>query len=160
VELEKRFWRNVKKTETCWIWTSRQTSDGYGHLKINGKERRAHRVAWELCIGIIPKYLLVCHRCDVPLCVNPAHLFLGTNGDNVRDSIAKGRWGHDPSTRIQKENYRKVGREEVKEIRQSGESNRILARRFRISNQQISKIKLRQQWKWVDSNRPSGEDSR
>lgn len=80
----------------CWIWTGTRLSAGYGVIRHEGKLVRAHRVSWEMNRGPIPEGKRVLHRCDVPFCVNPAHLFLGTQADNVSDMIAKGRenFGH------------------------------------------------------------------
>jgi HNH endonuclease len=91
--LPVRFWEKVQKTETCWVWTGTMETGGYGRINVGGKWQRAHRVAWELSIGPIQAGLCVCHRCDNPPCVNPAHLFLGTQRDNLRDMVAKGRQG-------------------------------------------------------------------
>jgi hypothetical protein len=76
----------------CWLWIGAASKDGYGVAKIKNAQLRAHRLAWQIFNGAIPRGLLACHRCDVPLCCNPAHLFLGTVSDNVRDAVAKGRW--------------------------------------------------------------------
>lgn len=89
---ESAFWERVDKSGDCWIWL-RGVSQGYGIVNRRGlPPERAHRVAYELCIGKVPKGLSVCHKCDNPRCVRPDHLFLGTQSQNIRDCIAKGRW--------------------------------------------------------------------
>lgn len=91
---EERFWCRVQKTDGCWLWTGKPTSDGYGCLKINDQAIRAHSYSYMLHKGEIPEGLFVCHDCpggDNPLCVNPDHLFLGTAQDNMTDRDAKGR---------------------------------------------------------------------
>jgi len=78
--------------DACWPWLA-STAKGYGQIKDGVRMRKAHRVAYALAHGAAPSELFVCHRCDNPKCVNPAHLFLGTNSDNQLDSSAKGRHG-------------------------------------------------------------------
>jgi hypothetical protein len=76
----------------CWIWNRATYPYGYGHTARNRGNGYAHRVAWEIANGAtIPDGMCICHSCDVPSCVNPDHLFLGTHLDNVYDSIRKGR---------------------------------------------------------------------
>ncbi len=92
--LETRFWNAVDKSGECWLWIANKDKNGYGKIYANRKHARAHRVSWELHYGPIPKGLQVLHNCpsgDNPSCVNPAHLFLGTNSDNMQDKVAKGR---------------------------------------------------------------------
>jgi hypothetical protein len=90
--LSERFWEKVNKAGECWEWTAcRHHQWGYGHVRVGGKLEAAHRVSWEMHNGPIPDGLLVCHHCDNPKCVRPAHLFLGTGTDNSRDMHAKGR---------------------------------------------------------------------
>lgn len=79
-------------SDTCWTWKGGRFSRvPYGRLKIQGKTMKAHRVVYEICVGPIPKGLLGCHTCDNPPCVNPNHIFLGTNKDNQQDAKLKGR---------------------------------------------------------------------
>lgn len=96
--LEDRFWRFVAKGShsDCWIWRGGRHPRGYGILPIarGGKNRnvRAHRLSWEMANRCkIPEGMVACHSCDNPPCVNPAHIWIGTQADNMRDMIAKGR---------------------------------------------------------------------
>ena len=86
-----RFWSRVDKIDGCWLWQAGKTKDGYGVIWKAPKVLLAHRVAWELTYGPIPEGLQILHHCDNPACVNPTHLFIGTNYDNVCDSVSKGR---------------------------------------------------------------------
>jgi len=93
----ERFWARVDRGGDCWVWQGARMRNGYGVVKVEGwacKTTGAHRVAYTLTHGPIPAGLLVCHRCDVKLCVNPAHLFLGTYLENNQDCRAKGRGSH------------------------------------------------------------------
>lgn len=86
-----KFWTYVKKTDSCWLWTRYRQSHGYGAMYFNSTRQLTHRISWQLANGAIPPGMNVLHRCDVGACVNPDHLFLGTQPDNVRDMIDKGR---------------------------------------------------------------------
>lgn len=82
----------VDESSGCWIWQGgRRGNMGYGAITDRGKPMSAHRAAWIMYNGQIPDGLLVCHKCDNPRCVNPAHLFLGTHQDNMDDRTAKNR---------------------------------------------------------------------
>jgi hypothetical protein len=115
LSLEDRFWSKVQRggPDECWPWTASKTDEGYGSFKWS-VERRAHRAAWILTRGPIPDGLDVCHTCDNPPCCNPAHFFLGTNGDNNADRHAKGRSG---SARGEQNGNAKLTASAVLEIR-------------------------------------------
>lgn len=94
-----RFWKKVKKTNSYWLWTGATMSSGYGHINKDnqGGMIGTHRVSWVIHNGEIPDGLNVLHDCpegDNRLCINPEHLFLGTQMDNVRDMLSKGRGGY------------------------------------------------------------------
>src|SRR5450756_2321620 len=89
-----RLWERVNKGGSCWTWLGPPSKEGYGRVGAGGKTGRlllVHRVAYELVYGAIPEGLLVCHSCDTPSCVNPAHLWLGTHKTNAADKKCKGR---------------------------------------------------------------------
>lgn len=90
---EEKFYQYVEKTESCWNWTGFLDRYGYGKFKLNNKTFKAHRYSYQLTYGDFNESLHVLHHCDRPCCVNPNHLFLGTNKDNVADRTAKKRHG-------------------------------------------------------------------
>lgn len=88
-----RFLEKVDKSGSCWVWTGYRVQFGYGIITTAKRRERAHRVSYRLHVGPIPDGLLVLHKCDNPPCVNPDHLFLGTDLDNKEDCKRKGRLG-------------------------------------------------------------------
>jgi hypothetical protein len=89
---EERFLQKVNKTDTCWLWTGAKHNFGYGCFFYEGKNLKAHQYAYIKYIGEIPEGQLIRHKCDIPACCNPAHLEIGTQADNIRDCIERGRY--------------------------------------------------------------------
>ena len=88
-----RVWEHIDKSgaDECWLWTASKMRNGYGHIGVEGRTISAHRVAWESVNGPIPAGMNVLHTCDVRACCNPAHLWLGTQQQNIQDMADKGR---------------------------------------------------------------------
>lgn len=141
------FWLRVDKhaPNGCWEWQSTMNDRGYGVLRFQGLKGMAHRVAFELTNGPIPDGLCLLHRCDNPRCVNPAHLFLGTKGDNARDMVQKQR------SLIGERNHKaKITREQATEISRLYATGKYpqqrIAAQFGIGQGQVSKIVRRTEW--------------
>ena len=141
-----RFMAKVVKTEGCWNWTARKTPQGYGRISVGNVNKLAHRVAFELMVGPIGE-LHVLHRCDNPSCVNPAHLWLGTNAENVADKVAKGRvpsvvGAANPKSKLQDEDVLAIREAVARGIKQ-----RDLAAQYGVTQTQICTIAHRKQWR-------------
>lgn len=146
--LQERFEAKFVKSDGCWEWGAGKVLDGYGYFSVAGMVQRAHRVAYQLYVGEIPEGMCVCHHCDNPGCVNPSHLFLGTNADNVRDRENKGR-GVRPTNIGEKHGCSKLTEAQVIEIRakhESGARGVDLAKEYGVAHQTISKIVHRRAW--------------
>lgn len=144
---ERRFWSKVKKTSKCWIWTGSLSPAGYGMFgATSNKLMVASRFSWQLHNGPIPPGLFVCHHCDNPPCVNPEHLFVGTNKENQTDAIRKGRF---------RLGYRKLTEKQIREIRTKyvGHSVlptpecRFLAKKYGVTNNAIRDAWKGNSWK-------------
>lgn len=141
------FWSFVKraKANECWPFLGPVYSHGYGVFHFGRERNRAHRLSWMLSRGPIPDGLVVCHSCDNKLCVNPSHLFLGTQAENIHDSVQKGRkraWG-----------LQKLNAAHVRAIRArvaAGEPQKAVAADFGISRNHVSSIVNRACWAHVD----------
>lgn len=133
----------------CWIWIRAlkgkgwETGDGYGACWFSGAYHYAHHLAWEAYRGP-SNGLHVLHTCDIPSCCNPAHLRLGTNDDNIRDKVSKGRHLHGET-----HNMVKLTAEEVLAIRASNESEVVLAARYGVCRSNIGMIRRRVKWSHI-----------
>ena len=151
VNSRERFWSKVdiRNPNECWEWKAGRFIDGYGQFSKDNKSLHAHRVAWELTYGPIPKGMCVLHRCDNPCCCNPAHLWLGTIADNNADRDRKGR-GNAP--RGEQHGESKLREFEVREIRRSSLPQTQLAQVYGVSYQTVSRIKRFESWAWLDKD--------
>lgn len=173
-EAKARFWRKVNKTDGCWLWTGAVSRNGYGQFTVGGKTKLAHRVAWLISNGSIPRGeghhgTCVLHKCDTPLCVRPDHLFLGTAKDNSIDMVQKGRHfsrtsphriarGDRNGSRIHPENVRRgishwrarLSASDIEGIRSlyatGGITQRELAGQFHIAQPHVSRIVCGIRW--------------
>lgn len=140
----------------CWLWTGATSRNGYGKIWDGKRNVAAHRAAFEMFVGPIGRDLWVCHSCDNPPCVNPAHLFLGTRRDNVDDMVRKGRWylGGAVRTKGERINLAKLTASAVVEIRSRcgaglrGEAVR-LSRKFGVAPNTIRDVVRGRTWKHV-----------
>ena len=157
--VEDRFWDHVApgNSRECWEWEGATDRFGYGFLYVQRKPvvwAKAHRLSWEIHNGAIPEGKYVCHRCDNPHCVNPAHLFIGTVRDNNADRHAKGRSrGGRTGNHLDKSGRgnpnAKLSEEDVRAILAvlaSGRSHTVTARMFELSEGTVSNIASGKHW--------------
>lgn len=143
----------------CWLWLGAVDRLGYGHISPKRPDsfgqQYAHRASYVLHNGSIPPGLFVCHKCDVPSCVNPAHLFAGTPADNFADMIAKGRGRAvlvPPMNGLKRGTLHvlnKLDEDAVRFIRTQTISSREAAERYGVHRSTISDIVRRKSWKWL-----------
>jgi len=146
-----RFWGQVSKTDRCWNWTGHKNGPEpgreHGIIRVNGKEVRVHRLSYMIHIGPIPDGYFVCHRCDNALCVNPAHLFVGTHNDNMADMVQKRRstWGsRNPNAKLNDNIASKM-----KEMLSRGIKQGTIAAEFGVSPSLISHLSRGKIWRHV-----------
>jgi hypothetical protein len=167
--LDDLFWPHVQRggPGDCWPWTGHKDADGYGtqyYRVAPGRRRpmRAHRMAYLLHHGEVPGHLLVCHTCDNPPCCNPAHLFVGTNGDNMADRNAKGRTARGAAAGLavvpierrpqgERINTARLTADQARELRRlrrdEGVTYVALGKRFGISHVAARKIVVGENWR-------------
>lgn len=133
--------------DTCHVWTAAKLRTGYGVFSLEGRPQRAHRIAWQLVHGPIPKGLHVCHHCDNPPCVNVRHLFLGTDKDNSDDRAMKGRSRPLKGSRAPSAKLKETDIPRIRALYQTGEfSHRSLAKMFGVSHMAIGDVLRHKQW--------------
>ena len=145
----QRFMSKVSICEDgCWLWLGGKDRDGYGLLEVDGKGFRAHRLAYEHWHESIGEGLYVLHKCDNPSCVNPNHLWTGTQADNMADMYAKGRQA---LRRGENHGRSKLTVEQVCEIRVLGQDCTMaeLARQYKVSPRLVAKILKNELWQHV-----------
>lgn len=146
-EMIDRFWAKVDKRgpDECWLWTASLRPNGYGQFTWHYPNVvYTHRFSYELHTGIDPKSSMVCHSCDVRACVNPNHLWLGTQADNLADASRKGRLRRG-------EQHSKLFREkdilEMRRLYDEGMMQSVIADQFKASRQTINDIVRRKSWR-------------
>ena len=148
---EKDFHRRYQiMTSGCWEWQGGNKEE-YGKFPINGKIYLAHRYSYITYKGVITNKMHVCHHCDNVRCVNPEHLFLGTNQDNMQDASQKGR--------LQKRSNRiKLNKKTVIEIRNNtAETIIAIAKKYNIDKTTVFRVKKRMTWKNIADNNPTAQ---
>lgn len=145
----ERFMAKVSKDACgCWIWTGSKVKSGYGKVKVNQKMFLAHRLSYMAHKGDIKSGLFICHSCDNPLCVNPDHLWAGSQIENVRDAKKKGRANY--SGVIGENNSKaKLTENDIFEIRNSNLTNTELSKKFNVTQPTISNIRSKKTWKHI-----------
>lgn len=128
----------------CWLWGGNTVNGGYGQFKVDGHPYLSHRISYKIHIGEIVGNLNVCHKCDIPSCVNPDHLFLGTQLENMIDRSNKLRQARGNSIGVSKLTNSMVG--EIKQLLAMGLLHKAVAKKFGVTRSVITKIKNGKIW--------------
>lgn len=151
--LIERFWEKVNKTKTCWLWTGMtyfRKKINYGKMQICSVDRSTHRISWEIHNGRIPKGMCVLHKCDIPLCVRPDHLWLGTAAENCADRANKGRNNHASGERVKSSKLKKNQIPEIRSLYSSGRfTHQQIATRYNVNRKTIGNIVNGLIWKHI-----------
>jgi len=138
---ERLLSRIEKQDSGCWKWIGTKNKKGYGMMVYKGRIHASHRVSWQEFYGEIPEGMLICHKCDNPSCVNPDHLFVGSNQDNMDDMKQKGRAS---KSKDKQKSRRKISREKELEIieryKTSNVTQKSLANEFGIALNHVRRL--------------------
>ena len=137
---------NIDPDTGCMMWTA-YVRNRYGAFRIGSKVKQAHRVAWEMKHGTIPEGMNICHRCDTPTCVNPDHMFIGTQKDNMQDCAQKGRMDH----RGEKNSFAILDEDDIRAIRalRGKKTQEEIAKMFGTARGNIANIMTGHSWAHV-----------
>lgn len=130
----------------CWVWIAHRNASGYGTFKI-GRESLAHRASWLIHRGAIPAGMVVCHHCDNPPCVNPAHLFLGSRADNSHDRDRKGRTSRQDRDHNTNRKLSVAAASEIRSLISAGVQQKEIAHRYGVSRQTITAVNVGANWR-------------
>lgn len=146
--MKERFLAKTKRVGECLMWVGAMKDDRYGAFRLDGRIERAHRASWTLHYGGIPDGMNVCHKCDVPLCVNPAHLFIGTASDNMKDAVKKGRLkrrgNHSPRRILSEDDVKRI-----RKLRKAGRTGVSLAKQYGVSPSTIAAANTGRNWSHI-----------
>lgn len=146
-------WVEMDPNGGCWLWSGVTSEFGHGRIQMRGTMVPAHRFAFERAFGPVPAGLNVCHHCDVPQCVNPDHLFAGTQADNVADMMAKGRYGEKRrGWRGSECSFAKLNEDAVRRILvalAAGRFQRDVGEEYGVSQVMIGRIARGTSWRHV-----------
>lgn len=135
--------------KSCWEWQKSKSKQGYGQCGFLGKVHLAHRISWKVFNGDLYPNILVLHKCDNPSCVNPEHLFLGTDKDNVMDSILKNRFHRAKGEQHHFSKYSTAQIREARLLKEKGLTYRVISEKTGIALKSLSGIINRKAWKSV-----------
>ena len=157
---------SVDEQTGCWLWHGAKTKRGYGVAGFNGRMRLVHREVWRISVAEIQNGKFLCHTCDNPQCINPAHCYVGTHKDNMRDMVSRGRhWAMqqpERARRVFSENGKrntwmkgernhkaKLTEQQAKEIKGDKRPTKILMAEYGVGRTTIQGIRSGRRWKHV-----------
>lgn len=160
MNIKERLLKHIEVNKNgCWVWTGSKNSEGYGNIQIGSRKdgtrrtAKAHRVSYSVFVGDIPENHDICHKCDNQSCVNPEHLFPGTEKENVADMDAKGRRGFvlsqlHPSAKLTEKDV-----VEARKLREQGQSYYSLAKKYGVYRETMRQAITGKTWRHMSQDR-------